>query len=86
MQAIKDRHNAAKHQAQDKLEEMGALDQAEVPMSKAMMKTQLKMCERTLRDTISEVVIDMKRLVTQWMTQGQYQETAPLVKKLVPLL
>ena len=51
MKAIKDRDNTAKHRAQDKLEEMGALDQVAGPPSKAVVKTQLKRSKRTLRAT-----------------------------------
>ena len=34
----------------------------------AMMKTQLKKCERSLQDKISEGVADVNRLVAQRMT------------------
>ena len=83
MQAIKDRHNTTKHQAKDKLEELGALDQVEGPLSQAVVETQLKRSERTLQGTISEAVTDMNRMVTQQITQAQYREAGPLVKKLL---
>ena len=71
MQAIEDRHNAAKQQAESRLEEMGAGEHAEGPPSKAMMKVQLKRSEPTLRDTISE---------------AQNHKPSPLVKELLTQL
>ena len=73
MQAIKDRQNTAKNQAEDKLETLGALDQVDGPPSKAVVKTQLKRSERTLRGTNSVLVTNMDRLASQQMTQAQYQ-------------
>ena len=83
MRAIEDRHNAAKHQAEDKLEELSAVDQVDGPPSQTVAKSQLKRSERTLRGTISETVTDMNRLVIQQLTQAQYHEASPLVKKLL---
>ena len=67
IRAIEDKHSAAKHQAEDKLEEMGALVLVESPPSKAMAKTQLKRSERTLQDNTSKEVTNMNRLVIQQM-------------------
>ena len=76
MRAIVDGHNPAKHLAEDKLEEMAG------PPSKAVVKTQLKKSERTLRGTISGAIFNMNRMSTQQMTQAQYHEAGPLVKEL----
>ena len=62
---------------------MGALDQVEGPLSKAVVKTQLKRSERTLRGTISVAVTNMDMLVTQQMTQAQYHKAGPLVEELL---
>ena len=53
MRTVEDRHNVAKHQAEDKLEELGALDQEEGPPSRAAVRTQFKRSEKTLQGTIS---------------------------------
>ena len=76
MRAIKERHNGAKNQAEDKLEALGALDQVDGPPSRAMVKTQLKRSERTLRGTISVMVTDFNRLLSLQMTQVQYGEAS----------
>ena len=83
IQTVEDMHNAAKYLAKDKLEEMGALDQVEDSPSKAMVKTQIKKSKRTLQGIILRAVTNMNRLVTKVMTQAQYFETGPLVKKLL---
>ena len=83
IQAIKDWHNAAKYQVEEKLEGMGALDQVEGPPSKAVARTQLKRSERTLRGTNSGAITYTNRLVSQQMTQAQYHEAAPMVKNLL---
>ena len=79
MRTIEDMHNAAKQQAEDKLEEMGELVQVEGPPSKTVVKNQLKRSKRALRGTISEGVANINRLVTQQMNRDQYYEASPLV-------
>ena len=72
MQAIENRHDAAKHRAEDKLGEMGALDQVEGSPNKALVKTQLKKSVRTLRGNIARAVTDINRLVVQQLSRAQY--------------
>ena len=54
-----------------------------VHLAKAVVKTQLKRSERTLRGTISRAVTDMNRLVTQQMSKAQYREAGPLVEEVL---
>ena len=70
IQGTEDWHNAAKYQAQDKLEEMGALDQVEDLPSKVVTRTQLKRSKRRLQGTISGAITNTRRLVSQPMTQA----------------
>ena len=62
---------------------MGALGQAEGPLSKVVVKAQLKRNQRILRSTISEAITDMNKMVTQRFTHAQYHEAGPLVEELL---